>query len=102
MKLTEIKHKFDEQGVGLAAISADTKEDSREFIEDKGITVPLLSDPALKVIGDYGVAMKGEDIAVPSVFIITKDKKIQWQYVGENMTDRPSEEEILNWALKSE
>ena len=61
----------------------------------------LLSDPALKVIGDYGVAMKGKDIAVPSTFIITKDKKIHWQYVGENMADRPNEEEMLNLALEA-
>ncbi len=82
-------------------ISADTKEDSREYIEDKGITVPLLSDPALKVISDYGVAMKGKDIAVPSTFVITKDKKVHWKYIGENMADRPNEEEMLNLALKA-
>ncbi|MCP4605347.1 MAG: peroxiredoxin family protein, partial [Proteobacteria bacterium] len=37
----------------------------QEFIEDKDIEVPLLSDPTLKVINAWGVAQEGEDIAVP-------------------------------------
>ena len=82
----------------MVAISADTQEDSAEFIADKGITVPLLSDPDLKVINAYGVAMAGEDIAVPASFIIDGEKSTHWRYVGENMTDRPSEEELLEKA----
>jgi peroxiredoxin len=90
---------FDKQGIGLAAISADPQEDSAEFIEEKGIAVPLLSDPTLEAISAYGVAMEGRDIAVPATFIVSRDKRILWKYVGENMADRPSEQEVLKMAV---
>ena len=94
-----MKPEFEKQQIGLVAISADTREDSAEFIEEKGITVPLLADPALEVISAYGVAMDGKEIAVPATFIIDKNKKIVWKYVGENMTDRPDEKEVLQMAV---
>jgi len=80
------------------AISADTQADSTEFIAEKKICVPLLSDPDLKVISAYGVAMEGEDIAVPATFIIDGKGGIRWRYVGENMTDRPEGEALLDQA----
>ena len=92
---------FKENNISLAAISADTKEDSAEFIEEKGIGVPLLSDPDLTAVKAYGVAMEGQDIAVPATFVIGQDKTIRWKYVGENMTDRPSEEEVLGLAKRA-
>jgi len=55
----------------------------------------------LAVIQAYGVAMEGKDIAVPATFVIDTDKSILWKYVGENMTDRPPEEEILQMAAKA-
>ena len=70
-----------------------------EFIEDKSITVPLLSDPELSVTSAYGVAMEGKDIAVPATFIIAGDKTVYWRYIGENMADRPTEEEMLQQAI---
>ncbi len=39
--------------------------------------------------------MQGEDIAVPSVFIIRRDKRIAVSYVGESAADRPSLSSIL-------
>ncbi|MCP4605712.1 MAG: peroxiredoxin family protein [Proteobacteria bacterium] len=96
--MSEIKHEFDNRGIGIAAISADTIEDSQEFAEDKDIKVPLLSDPTLKVINAWGVAQQGEDIAVPAAFIVKKDKIIHWKYIGENMADLPSNEELLETA----
>jgi len=84
--------------VGLAAISADPQEDSAELIADKEITVPLLSDPELAVISAYGVAMEGQDIAVPATFIVRADGTISWSYVGESMADRPDAERLLELA----
>ena len=74
---------------------------SKPFIvADKGITVPLLTDPDLAVISAYGVAMEGEDIAVPAIFIVDGEKTILWQYIGEDVADRPSEEEVLDMAIR--
>jgi hypothetical protein len=43
----------------------------------------------------WGVAMEGRDIAVPSVFVVLPNGTIFWKKVGENMADRPSSSEIL-------
>lgn len=83
------------------AISADSREDSASFAADDGITVPLLSDPELRVISAYGVAMDGDDIAVPASFIIRPDGTIYWSYVGETMADRPDAAELLKLAEKA-
>ena len=93
-----MKAKFDEKGIGLVAISADYPADSKTLIEKENITVPLLSDPKLEVISTYGVAMEGDDIAVPSTMIINQKKEITWKYVGEDMKDRPSEQSVLELA----
>lgn len=44
----------------------------------------------------YGVAMEGEEIAVPAIFIVTKDKRIRFKHVGESVVDRPSVGDILD------
>ena len=92
---------YKKQNIGLAAISADTREDSAEFIEEEAIAVPLLADPELTAISAYGVAMEGQEIAVPATFVVGQDKTIRWRYIGENMTDRPNEEEVLEIAKKA-
>lgn len=92
---------YKKQNIGLVAISADTREDSAEFIEEEGISVLLLADPQLTAIKAYGVAMAGQEIAVPATFVVGQDKTIRWRYIGENMTDRPSEKEVLEIAKRA-
>jgi len=96
--LTELKPRFDKQAIGLVAISADPRADSAELIQDDEISVPLLSDPELQVISAYGVAMKGEDIAVPAAFVISPQGNITFSYIGESMADRPDGERLLRLA----
>ncbi len=85
---------FQSKNVSLVAISVDAKEDSEKLAKDLNISYPLLSDEQLKVATDYGVAMKGQDIAVPAAFIILPDRRIFWKHVGESVTDRPYPEEL--------
>jgi peroxiredoxin len=47
------------------------------------------------VASAYGVAMKGRDIAVPSVFVVKRDRTIAWEKIGENVGDRPSADDIV-------
>jgi peroxiredoxin len=76
------------------AISVDAAEDSQELVEDEQITIPLLSDPDMTVIKAYGVAMEGEDIAVPATFVVRQDRTIHWKHIGETMADRPPTDEL--------
>jgi len=59
------------------------------------INFPLLWDPELATAGAYGVAMKDKDIAVPSVFVISRDRRILWRQVGETPLDRADLDDIL-------
>jgi peroxiredoxin len=83
-------------GGSLAAISVDPKDESVKMAQELGLHMPLLSDPDLAVAKAYGVAMEGRDIAVPSVFVVRKDRTIAWSQVGENMTDRASPQAIVD------
>ena len=76
-------------------ISADSHEDSRDFRTKLEAKFPFLEDPGVRVAVDYGVAMKDDDIAIPSVIVIARDGTIVWQQVGENMADRATVEDIL-------
>jgi peroxiredoxin len=86
---------FDQRGASLVAISVDTTEDSVKLASKLGIGFPLLADPGLKAALAYGVAMQGDEIAVPSTFVVTQDHKISFKKVGESIADRPSPDDIL-------
>ncbi len=77
------------------AISADSPADSQALRERLGLEFPLLFDEGVAVATAYGVAMRGQDIAVPSVFVVRPDRTIAWKYVGESAADRPPEDRVL-------
>jgi len=87
--------------VSLVAVSVDPASDSSKLAADLGLHFPLLSDPDLRVASAYGVAMKGRDIAVPSVFVVRRDRTIAWKKIGEDMADRPSASEVLEQAREA-
>ncbi len=98
--MTEAKPQFAAAGIPVVAISVDSREDSLEFIANKGIGVPLLSDPEMGVIKAYGVAMVSENIAVPATFIVGADGRVRWRHVGETMMDRPDALQVLDLVQK--
>lgn len=77
------------------AISADLPEDSRALRERLGLAFPLLHDEGVAVAEAYGVAMEGQDIAVPATLVVMPDRRIFWKYVGENPSDRPPDELVF-------
>ncbi len=79
----------------VVAISADSAEDSIVLARKERIPFPLIHDVGLKAALAYGVAMDGEDIAVPAVFVIDGHGRIHWKQVGESLWDRPKVEDVL-------
>ena len=73
----------------------DLPETSLKLHRKLGLDFPLLSDPEMKVIKAYGVAMDGRDIAVPSIFILNSQRRIVWSDVADDFTDRPGAGEVL-------
>lgn len=89
------------RGIGIASISTDAREDSAELSKSLELPFPLLEDKDLKVALQWGVAMEGRDIAVPSVFVVLPNGTIFWKQIGESIADRPSNAQILDVTAKA-
>ncbi|MBK6520627.1 MAG: redoxin domain-containing protein [Polyangiaceae bacterium] len=96
--MAESINEFTRAGVAVAAISVDEVEESVTLANKLSITFPLLHDVDLKVALAYGVAMQGDEIAVPAVFVVNTAKRITYQHVGESVMDRPSASTLLDMA----
>ena len=68
-----------------------------------GAKYQILSDSDHKVIESFGVlnAKEHHGIAHPSIFIIGKDGRIRYMYVGKDPGDRPEDETILQEIKKA-
>lgn len=64
-----------------------------------GLNFPLLSDPDVAVATAYGVAMKSDDMAIPATIIVLPNRSVFWKYVGENPSDRPPDEVMVEQLM---
>lgn len=101
--------KFTAAGAKILAISSEQPEKGKELLLKLKLPYTLLADPDHKAIELYGIlAGKRElkdipalthrrkrDYAIPSIFIIDREGKIRYRYVGKSFRDRPRNEEIL-------
>jgi len=80
----------------VLGISMDNISKTSVLAKILGLTYKLLSDPNGKVVKEYGVYnLLGDGVAAPAVFIVGPDAGIEWSYVGKNIRDRPSSEDII-------
>lgn len=86
------------EGIGLAAISTDSPEDSADLAVRFDISFPLLSDPDATTAAAYGVQHQGEILAVPATFVIARDGTIAWTHIGETKPDRPAIDHVRDQA----
>lgn len=62
-----------------------------------GYTYPVLADADHAVSSAYGVYnLLGDNRATPSVFIVDETGAITWAYIGQDIYDRPSAQQILD------
>ncbi len=74
-----------------------------KFKEDNEFNVDIISDRGAKIAKQYDAywfaPVAGLDYkikqAVPSKFLINKDGKIIWKYIGKDKTDRPTIEMMI-------
>jgi peroxiredoxin len=58
---------------------------------------PVLADANHAVADAYGVFnLLGDGVATPSVFVIDPSGRMVWSYVGKDVNDRPTPEQILS------
>ena len=94
---------FNKRGIRVAAISVDPVEVSRQLGEKAGLTFPLLSDPAEKVIRPYDLqhirgGPKGADIARPAEFLIDSTGTVRWVNLTDDFRVRARGEQVLKVA----
>ncbi len=96
--LTEHISEFEKRKIKLISIASDSVRLLRKFREENKFNVDLVADRGALIAKKYEVywfapgAGKKYKIkqAVPSKFLIDKNRKIIWKYIGKDKTDRPS------------
>ena len=59
------------------------------------LAYPILSDTTRTAIATWGVLHPTEGIARPSMFLVNKEGKVIWKYIGMDASDRPAMATIL-------
>lgn len=81
--LQENLAKFDERGVTVLALSVDPPENSLPWAEEKGLTMPLASDPDMKIISQFGLVNPDvPDLALHAVYIVDEQGKVFYRKVA--------------------
>lgn len=98
--LAKIREDLRAAGVSVVGISVDTPSRAQQAAERLDLKIPLLSDAEATVIGEYGVVDRGggpqgEDIAIPSHFLVGRDGQILWRRIADRVHDRPDPQDVL-------
>lgn len=86
--------RFEEKGVKVLAISADSPWSHRAFSEDRGIEFPLLSDLNKRVIEAYGVKHEA-GFAERAYFVIDREGVVRARQVEATPSDQPEVDAVL-------
>lgn len=80
----------------IVAIAVQDQAGARTAQQETGVTYPILADANHQVAEAYGVYnLLGDGVATPSVFIIDESGQMVWSYIGQNVSDRPNNQTIL-------
>ncbi len=85
----------------LLAVSVDDLSGAQWVVEELGLEFPILYDPEAAAVKEYGVFdLNGDGVAAPATFVLDKQGKVRWQYVGRSRTDRPANQRIIEELQK--
>lgn len=94
------RDKFQQEGIGLAAISYDSEAILRDFTQRRKIEFPLIADPKSEIIRSYGVLnteatgfTKG--MAQPGYFYVTPDGRVKEKFFETAYTDRDTANSLI-------
>ena len=91
---------FNSMDANIVGISIDSPFANKAFKDQNQINFPLLSDFDRKVIQAYGIHLEnfagvdGYNTSQRAVFILDKDGKIAYEWIGENPGVEPNYSEI--------
>lgn len=94
--MEKLWNKYKDKSFVIIAISADrgSPEVVRRFIEEQGVSYPVLLDPTGKVRNQYEV------VAFPTTYIIGRDGRITGRIVGAAPWGGPASYRLVEEALK--
>ena len=100
-QLQEIQNnlvELNELGVKVLAISSDTKFNSSILKTFLKLEFPVLSDPAFKLINEYGIKTeyKSKEVSKPAIYLYNPKHEEIFKYIGESYDDRISTEDLMN------
>lgn len=100
--MAEDYDKIKQAGGELIAVSVDEQSFAWSMAQTTGAKFQILSDADKKTITEYGIVNAAEHggIAHPSIFVLDKEGRIRYMYVGKNAQDRPPDETILQELKK--
>ena len=99
-RIQEDMGRFEERGVKVLAISADSPWSHKAFAEDRGIEFPLLSDFGGTVIEEYGVRHE-RGFPERAYFIIDREGVIRAKQVEPTPKTQPDVDKVLEDAEKA-
>ncbi len=105
LDFTALKDRFEKEGAVIVGVSADSCVKHRNFIEKKGLTIELLSDPEHLALEAYGVWQLKKGYGreyfglVRSTFLIDPEGKIE--KIWPNVRVKGHAEAVLDVLLKT-
>lgn len=95
-RLQEIRPRVEASGAAMVAVAAVPPEEVAAAKAEMGLAFPVLSDSAHAVAESYGVYdLLGDGLAAPAAFVIDRQGRIRWRYVGRGVADHPEAARIL-------
>jgi peroxiredoxin len=98
--LQKVLPELEAKGATVVGISVDEAPESKMLRGALNLTFSLLQDEDAEIAAAYGVRMRGESMAIPSVFVVGQSGEIVWRHVGEYVPDRPTAESVLEAVTK--
>ncbi len=87
--------RFQEKGVKVLGISADSPWSHRSWAEERGINFPLLSDFNKEVIEEYGVK-NAAGFAERAYFVVDREGVVRARKIESSPRDQPEVEAVLD------
>jgi peroxiredoxin len=87
---------FRQKNTKVIAIAVQDEAGAQASVGGANVSFPVLADPDHRVADVYGVYnLLGDGVATPAVFVVDKSGQIAWSYIGQNISDRPNNQTIL-------
>jgi peroxiredoxin len=94
-QLQEDIAQFQAYNAQIIALSVETVEQGQALKSSLGLTFLILPNPDASVINRYAGLEEGTGRAKPATFVIGRNGRVAWTYIGQDPGDRPTNEMIL-------